>query len=84
MLAYVVTFAATVAVGVKAVPSSERSIWNPPSVVALSVHVRLIWLLEMATAAKFVGAAGGADAGTPMRIIFAMDGTPVPFSTNNM
>jgi hypothetical protein len=40
------------------IPSNERSILNPISFVALSVHVRLIRLDEAAVATRFVGVAG--------------------------
>ena len=36
----------------------QRSIRNPLSFVALSVQVRLIWLLETTTVARLLGAAG--------------------------
>src|SRR5439155_25746509 len=55
----------TVAISTNAVhpDPAQRSIRNPSSVVALSVQVRLIWLVETAAAASAVGAAGGAGAG---------------------
>lgn len=40
----------------------ERSIWKPGSSTALSVHERLIWLLESGEAASVEGSAGGLPA----------------------
>ena len=51
--------ATAVATCVKITPSVERSILNPSSPVALSVHARFIRLDEAAAAVRPVGAAGG-------------------------
>jgi hypothetical protein len=59
-----VTFAPTVAISANVVPSGERSIRNPDSLLALSVQLRLIWVLETAFAVRFVGGAGGRPAAT--------------------
>ena len=40
-----------------------RSTTKPVSLLLLSAHVRLIWLVETAVAARFVGAAGAATCG---------------------
>ena len=56
MLAYVVTFAPTVAICVNVVPLLERSTLNPVSLFELSVQDRLIWLDDTAVAVRFVGA----------------------------
>ena len=63
MSAYVVTFAPTVLISVNEVPSGDRSIRKPVSLEALSLHVRLIWLLETTAVFKSVGAAGGCSGG---------------------
>ena len=65
--AYVVTLAATVASGVNVVPSGDRSISNPVSFVAVSVHARLICVLETAVAVSPVGAAGTVPSSAPSR-----------------
>ena len=61
MFWYVVVFAATVAISAKLEQPAplHRSILNPVSFDALSVHDRLIWELEVAVAARFEGADGG-------------------------
>ena len=51
-------FAPTVAICVKVVPSGERSILNPVSLVELSAHARLIWVEDAAVAVRPLGAAG--------------------------
>ena len=58
---------------------------KPDSLDALSVHERLIWLLDTAVALKFVGAAGAVGAAPLLRrTIRAIDGTPAAFSTKSM
>ena len=85
MSAYVVTFEATSPICVNVAASVDRSIWKPDSLDALSVHVRLIWLVDTAVALKVVGAAGAVGAGPLLRrTIGAIDGTPAAFSTNSM
>ena len=63
---YVFTFAATVAICTKLsklvhleLVHLRRSISNPVSLFELSVHVRLIWLLDIAFAVRPLGVAGG-------------------------
>jgi hypothetical protein len=51
-------FGPTVAMLVKLVPSVERSILKPSSLVELSVQFRFIWLVEKVEATRLVGAAG--------------------------
>ena len=53
VLEYWVTLAPTESISVKFVPSVERSIWNPCSLLAASAHVRSIWKWEIAVAARF-------------------------------
>ena len=91
MLAYVLTFAPTVAICVNVVPSSERSILNPVWLFELSVQDRLIRLDDAAVAVRFVGAAGvvvgvGVGVGVLLGIwtIFATEGTPLEFRINSM
>ena len=50
--------APTVATCVKAVPSGERSILKPVSLLELSVHDRLILLEDAAAAVRLLGTAG--------------------------
>jgi hypothetical protein len=56
--AYVVTFAPTVAISLNALPCLVRYTLKPVSLFELSVHDRLIWLDDTASAVRFVGAAG--------------------------
>jgi hypothetical protein len=58
VLAYLVTFAPTVAICVNVLPSIERSTLNPVSLFELSVQDRLIRLDDTAPAVRFVGARG--------------------------
>ena len=64
-------------------PSIDRSIRTPSSFDALSVHARLIRLLEAAVAVRFDGADGAATP-TPSRTMDPTDGTPVLFTRNSM
>ena len=56
MLAYVVTFAPTVAIRLNLLPCLERYTLKPVSLFELSVQDRLIWLDDAAVALRFVGA----------------------------
>ena len=47
-----------VPIWLQVVPLVERSTLKPVSLVALSVHVRLIWVLDVAMAVSPVGSAG--------------------------
>jgi hypothetical protein len=58
MFEKVVTFAPLRAICPNVVPFGERSTLKPVSLFELSVQDRLIWLDEIAVAARFVGAAG--------------------------
>ena len=60
MFWYVVTLAPTVAISANDVQPAplQRSMRNPLSLVALSVQVRLIWLLDATAAARLLGTAG--------------------------
>jgi hypothetical protein len=40
------------------VPSGDRSILNPVSLLELSAQFRVIWLLDKAVAMRFVGSVG--------------------------
>jgi hypothetical protein len=52
----VVTFAAMLVSGLKVMPSGDRSIWNPSSLLALSVQLRSICALDAAAALRSLGA----------------------------
>src|SRR5262245_63817964 len=69
VLALLVTLVTTVAISANVVPSGERSMRNPDSLLAVSVQLRLIRLHVAAIAVKFVGAVG---AGGPS--VVALDG----------
>ena len=56
------TFAPTVAIWLKFIPSEPRIIWNPVSLDELSCHVRSISVLETAVATRLDGATGVAPA----------------------
>ena len=56
------TFAPTVAIWLKFIPSGPRTIWNPVSLDELSCQVRSISVLETAVATRLDGAAGVAAA----------------------
>src|SRR4051794_15596131 len=51
---------------VQVLPSRDRSMTKPASLLELSLHARLICVDETAEAVRFVGAAGGAGATTVM------------------
>ena len=63
MLEKVLTFGPTLAISLKDLPFFARSIVNPASLAALSVHFRSTRLTEMVVAIRPEGAAGG-DGGT--------------------
>ena len=52
------TFAPTVAIWLKFIPSEPRIIWNPVSLDELSCHVRSISVLDTAVATRLDGATG--------------------------
>jgi hypothetical protein len=73
VLAYVVTFAPTVAIRLKLLPWLERYTSNPVSLFERSVQERLIWPDDTAVAVRFVGAAGvGAGVGVGVGVAVAV------------
>ena len=64
---------------------------KPVSFVELSFQVRLIWLVDVAVATRFVGATGsgigvgeGEEVVLLTSMILATDGTPFPFRMKSM
>jgi hypothetical protein len=85
--------APAVAICEKALLSVERSILKPLSFVELSFQVRSTSVVDVALAARFVGATGsgmgvgeGGEVGSPgvTQIILATDGTLFPFRIKSM
>jgi len=62
------TLAPSVVAAAKVTPSVERCTAKPVSSLALSVQVRLIWLVPAAAAARLLGAAGALAGAVTVRL----------------
>jgi hypothetical protein len=79
--AHVCTLGPTMAIWVKLIPSSDRSIRKPDSLPDLSSHDRLICDLEMAVSFSVVGAAG---TGTTIVTVAEPDRVPTAAPTTEV